>query len=98
MREPPAQMAGQVEGARRLPQKREPIAPADERERRYGRAEHAHGVVERGRGRDLASVALRFMPVAAGYDERGEPSEGRIAALHARLDLLGIEGLAVAGN
>ena len=58
--EPFAQIGREVEAARRLHQQPEAIAPAHHRERRLGRAEHAHLLVERRHRRELARVALRW--------------------------------------
>ena len=49
-------------------------------------------------GGELARKAFRGRAVAGGNDQAGEPAERRIAGAFARIDLAGIERLAVAGD
>ena len=72
------------------------MAAAHQRERRFGRAEHAHRFVVRRRCAIASRVALGAVPVVRGDHEAREPAERRIVRLLAQLDLGRVERLAVA--
>ena len=71
------------------------MAAADQRQRRLGRPENAHRLVERRCARKRARKALRLVLVLAGDDEACEPAERRIVGALARLDLGVVECLAI---
>src|SRR5262249_40790860 len=68
---------------------------ANERERRFRRAKHAHAVLTRREGREPARERLGRMLVGPRDDEARQPSERRIVRRLAPCNLAGVERLAV---
>src|ERR1700733_3522647 len=97
--EEPPQIGREIVIARRFQEKPHAVAAANERERRFGRAEQAHAVlgvlVDRGRARQLAGIGHGLVLVGAGDDDRGEPSERRVMRFFAQLDFGVVERLTV---
>ena len=85
--------------ARRVDEEAEAVAAADDGERRFGRAEH-HDRIARRRGAAEARWRSLGAEARSGPETTiaGEPAEGRQAGRAPRLDLAGVEGLAVAGD
>ena len=75
------------------------MAAAHHRERRFGRAEHAHIVLRAARRRPARRAKLSVACLSlAGDDEAREPAERRIVRALAQRDLAGVERLAVAAR
>src|SRR5262245_16058607 len=94
--EPQAQIALQVEFARRLDEQPPAVASADDRERRLGRPQHFDAVRARGGVRELAGEECGELLVARRDDERREPAIGRQQRRLALTDLPFEELIAVA--
>src|SRR6266571_2570080 len=97
--EPAAQIGGEIVTARRFDQQTQAMATAHQSKRRLSRTKHVHALhsvfIERRRTRQFARISGGVVLVGAGYHDRGEPAERRIAAALARCDLRRIERFAV---
>src|SRR6476646_4275253 len=95
---PSAQVSRKVESARRFHQQPEAMPATHDRDRCFGRTEHADMFVARSGLGEGTAVGFGGVPLICGDNQPCQPPKWRIARALALFNFVLVEGLAVAGD